>query len=356
MTGDRQRRRWPTSSRIRPRAGPPADGTTDHGRPPVRGSGLQVACAQRRARRLARRLRAGRRHARPARVRPSSTAPPSRSPSASGGLGAARVRIRRARCGSWPARRAPVRDLPRVSDQFQRLLSAHNGVVVATVTSAASRDGPPRSAPGSRRWPVDLRTAIDPALPGGLTVDRRPALDASSAVASSGSATSSTPGHDPASYTPERNAMAIRSDEIIASSRARSSRSTRPPRPAASGRWSRSAGIAQVYGSTGRSRRGCSSFPAGGGPGPQPRGGDGRRGHPRRPVRSGRRHRRTTGRVVGARSARRSWAGSWTARRRARRQGRDPSPIPPAGHSHRPRRHHPPSVDTVRPASRRSTP
>jgi F-type H+-transporting ATPase subunit delta len=71
--------------------------------------------------------------------------------------------------------RGRVRALPRVSEQFQRLLNAHNGVVVATVTSAVPLNDEETVAIRTRvealaGSTVDLRTAIDPALLGGLTV------------------------------------------------------------------------------------------------------------------------------------------------------------------------------------------
>jgi F-type H+-transporting ATPase subunit delta len=71
--------------------------------------------------------------------------------------------------------RGRARELGRVSDVYQGLLNAHRGIVVATVTSAAplTRDETAEirtrveAMAGSE---VDLRTAVDPALLGGLTV------------------------------------------------------------------------------------------------------------------------------------------------------------------------------------------
>ncbi|MHB8959847.1 MAG: F0F1 ATP synthase subunit delta [Candidatus Limnocylindrales bacterium] len=65
--------------------------------------------------------------------------------------------------------------LPRVSSEFNRLLNTHRGIVMATVTSATPLTGDETAAirtrveamAGAR---VDLQTAVDPALIGGVTV------------------------------------------------------------------------------------------------------------------------------------------------------------------------------------------
>ena len=86
-----------------------------------------------------------------------------------------RIRPGALRLVSLLVERGRVRALPRVSEQFQRLLNAHRGVVVATVTSAVPLTDEETAAIRTRveamaGSTVDLRTAIDPALLGGLTV------------------------------------------------------------------------------------------------------------------------------------------------------------------------------------------
>jgi F-type H+-transporting ATPase subunit delta len=86
-----------------------------------------------------------------------------------------RIRPGALRLVSLLVERGRVRDLPRVSEQFQRQLNAHRGIVVATVTSAAPLTKDETAAIRTRveamaGSTVDLRTAIDPALLGGLTV------------------------------------------------------------------------------------------------------------------------------------------------------------------------------------------
>ena len=75
--------------------------------------------------------------------------------------------------------------LPRVSDEFRRLLNSHRGIVMATVTSAVPLTGDESAAirarveamAGAR---VDLQTLVDPALIGGVTIQvRDQLLDAS---------------------------------------------------------------------------------------------------------------------------------------------------------------------------------
>ena len=77
--------------------------------------------------------------------------------------------------------RGKVHALPKVSEEYTRLLNAHRGVVVATVTSAVPLTAEETAAirsrveamAGSR---VDLRTAVDPGLIGGLTIQVRDRL------------------------------------------------------------------------------------------------------------------------------------------------------------------------------------
>jgi F-type H+-transporting ATPase subunit delta len=71
--------------------------------------------------------------------------------------------------------RGRARELGRVSDVYQRLLNAHRGIVVATVTSAAPLTAGETAEIRTRveamaGSEVDLHTAVDPALLGGLTV------------------------------------------------------------------------------------------------------------------------------------------------------------------------------------------
>ena len=86
-----------------------------------------------------------------------------------------RIRPGALRLVSLLVERGRIRELPRVSDQYQRQLNAHRGIVVATVTSAAPLTDDESAAiraqveamAGST---VELRTAVDPALLGGVTV------------------------------------------------------------------------------------------------------------------------------------------------------------------------------------------
>ena len=71
--------------------------------------------------------------------------------------------------------RGRARELGRVRDQFQRQLNAHRGIVVATVTSATPLTDDETAEVRKRveamaDSTIDLRTAVDPALLGGLTV------------------------------------------------------------------------------------------------------------------------------------------------------------------------------------------
>jgi len=86
-----------------------------------------------------------------------------------------RVRPGAIRLVSLLVERGRASELQRVSDQYVRQLNAHRQVVVATVTSAAPLTDDEtaeirtrvESMAGST---VDLRTEVDPALLGGLTV------------------------------------------------------------------------------------------------------------------------------------------------------------------------------------------
>jgi F-type H+-transporting ATPase subunit delta len=71
--------------------------------------------------------------------------------------------------------RGRAREIGRVLDQYQRQLNAHRGIVVATVTSATPLTDDETAAIRKRveamaDSTIDLRTAVDPALLGGLTV------------------------------------------------------------------------------------------------------------------------------------------------------------------------------------------
>src|SRR4051794_32459334 len=82
-----------------------------------------------------------------------------------GALRLVRLLVERGRAG----------ELARVLDQYQRLLNAHRGVVVATVTSAAPLTDDETAEIRKRveamaKSTIDLRTAVDPALLGGITV------------------------------------------------------------------------------------------------------------------------------------------------------------------------------------------
>jgi F-type H+-transporting ATPase subunit delta len=77
--------------------------------------------------------------------------------------------------------RGKVSALPRVSEQFNRQLNAHRGVVEATVTSAVPLTPDETAAIRSRveamaGSAVELTTRVDPALLGGLTVQIRDRL------------------------------------------------------------------------------------------------------------------------------------------------------------------------------------
>ena len=77
--------------------------------------------------------------------------------------------------------RGRVQTLPRISEEYTRLLNAHRGVVMATVTSAVPLTDDETAAirsrveamAGSR---VELRAEVDPGLIGGLTIQVRDRL------------------------------------------------------------------------------------------------------------------------------------------------------------------------------------
>jgi F-type H+-transporting ATPase subunit delta len=81
--------------------------------------------------------------------------------------------------------RGGVRILPRVSEEYQRQLNAHRGIVVASVTSAAPLTADETAAVRARveamaGAEVDLRATVVPDLLGGLTIQiRDQLLDAS---------------------------------------------------------------------------------------------------------------------------------------------------------------------------------
>ena len=86
-----------------------------------------------------------------------------------------RIRPGALRLVSLLVERGRVRELTRVSEQYQRQLNAHRGVVVATVTSAAPLTDDESAAVRAQveamaGSTVELRTAVDPNLLGGVTV------------------------------------------------------------------------------------------------------------------------------------------------------------------------------------------
>jgi F-type H+-transporting ATPase subunit delta len=77
--------------------------------------------------------------------------------------------------------RGKVNALPRVSEQFNRQLNAHNGVIEATVTSAVSLTPDETAAIRTRveamaGSAVELTTQVNPDLLGGLTIQIRDRL------------------------------------------------------------------------------------------------------------------------------------------------------------------------------------
>ena len=77
--------------------------------------------------------------------------------------------------------RGKVHALPRISEEYTRLLNAHRGVVVATVTSAVPLTADETAAIRSRveamaGSAVELATEVNPDLLGGLTIQVRDRL------------------------------------------------------------------------------------------------------------------------------------------------------------------------------------
>jgi F-type H+-transporting ATPase subunit delta len=88
---------------------------------------------------------------------------------------ASRVRPGVLRLVSLLVGRGRAHEIARMSEQYQRLLNAHRGIVVATVTSATPLTDDETAEVRTRVEAmadaiVDMRTAVDPALLGGLTV------------------------------------------------------------------------------------------------------------------------------------------------------------------------------------------
>jgi len=86
-----------------------------------------------------------------------------------------RVRPGALRLVNLIVQRGRVSALPRVAEDFVRLLNAHRGVVMATVTSAVPLTADETAAIRSRveamaGATVDLRPEVDPDLLGGVTV------------------------------------------------------------------------------------------------------------------------------------------------------------------------------------------
>jgi F-type H+-transporting ATPase subunit delta len=77
--------------------------------------------------------------------------------------------------------RGKVHALPRIAEEYTRLLNAHRGVVTATVTSAVPLTADETAAIRDRveamaGSPVELHTAVNPDLLGGLTIQVRDRL------------------------------------------------------------------------------------------------------------------------------------------------------------------------------------
>jgi F-type H+-transporting ATPase subunit delta len=97
------------------------------------------------------------------------------------GLLEARIQPRALRLVNLLVERGRVRSLPRVSDEYNRLLNAHRGIVMATVTSAVPLTDDETGAIRARvetmaGSAVELRTAVNPDLLGGLTIQIRDRL------------------------------------------------------------------------------------------------------------------------------------------------------------------------------------
>ena len=93
----------------------------------------------------------------------------------------ARISPQALRLVSLLVERGKVDGLPKISEDYNRLLNAHRGVVEATVTSAVPLTPDETAAIRSRveamaGSAVELRTQVDPALIGGLTVQVRDRL------------------------------------------------------------------------------------------------------------------------------------------------------------------------------------
>ena len=117
--------------------------------------------------------------------------------------------------------RGKVHALPRISEEYTRLLNAHRGVVMATVTSAVPLTADETAAirsrveamAGSR---VDLRTEVDADLIGGPDdPGPRPASRRLDPRPPRAAARPAPRGHPLPLDRPNGDAMAIRSDEII---------------------------------------------------------------------------------------------------------------------------------------------
>ena len=93
----------------------------------------------------------------------------------------ARIQPGALRLVSLLVERGRVRLLPRVSSEYQRQLNAQRGIVMATVASAVPLNDEETAAVRERvrsiaGAEVDLRTTVDPALLGGLTIQVRDQL------------------------------------------------------------------------------------------------------------------------------------------------------------------------------------
>ena len=92
-----------------------------------------------------------------------------------------RITAQALRLVSLLAERARVNALPKLSEDYNRLLNAHRGVVEATVTSAVPLTADETAAIRTRveamaGSAVELRTEVNPDLIGGLTIQVRDRL------------------------------------------------------------------------------------------------------------------------------------------------------------------------------------
>ena len=207
--------------------------------------------------------------------RPSWAVPPCRSRSGRASSSSCWVRgSHRRPCGSSRllVERGKVDGLSSVSENYNRLLNAHRGVVEATVTSAVPLTADETAAIRSRveamaGSAVELRTEVNPDLIGGLTIQVRDRLlDASIRGRLERLRRHRAPTRAPAPPLSARTETPWPSGQTrsSASSRARSKASTARPRPARSAPWSRSATASRrSTASTPRWRRSCSSSPTG---------------------------------------------------------------------------------------------